>query len=239
MTSIIIFVIVIITILFLITKGMGSKNSQNSENPNDNYVIGLASEEYINFRKKFNKLVKEFGNLSKEEQRNRLVNHINNEHCKYSGTNVVDSQYIAIDIDYLIITNLKMGKDISVAKQVLLEVEDISCKKCGINTEIVYLERKIKEYQKKGETEIIDIYEEMLLHFQELKRKYEEKRKRILNEAADEADYNIKNNRFIETNIPLIADEGCFEIFDNIEVYQYKTRYGATNMKRLEKENYI
>ena len=76
MTSIIIFVIVIITILFLITKGMGSKNSQNSENPNDNYVIGLASEEYINFRKKFNKLVKEFGNLSKEEQRIHLLPHL-------------------------------------------------------------------------------------------------------------------------------------------------------------------
>lgn len=113
MAGMIIFVIVVITILFFITKGMGSKNSKN---PNDNYVVGLASEEYINFRKEFNKLVKEFGNLSKEEQRNRLINHINNEHYKVAGINVVDHERIVIDIDYLIITNLKIGKDIDVAK---------------------------------------------------------------------------------------------------------------------------
>ncbi len=230
MGGMIIFIIVVITILYFITKGMGSKNS---ENPNDNYVVGLASEEYINFRKEFNKLVKEFGNLSKEEQRNRLVNHINNEHYKYSGTNVVDSQRRAIDIDYLIITNLKMGKDIDVAKQVLLELEVESCKECGINTEIVYLERKIKEYQEKGETEIANIYKEMLLHFQELKLKLEKERKRILNETADEVEYNIENNRFIETNMQLMAEEGCFEIFDNIEHYEYRTRYGATNYEKF------
>lgn len=225
MVSMIIFVIVVITILYFISKGMGSKNS---ENPNDNYVVGLASKEYINFRKEFNKLVKEFGNLSKEEQRNRLVNHVNE--C-YKSESPGIFQDIVIDIDYLIIKNLKMGKDIDVAKQVLLEVVDMDFKKYGIS--FVYLERKIKEYQEKGETEIVNIYKEMLLHFQELKLKLEEERNRILNETANEVEYNIENNRFIETNIPLIADEGCFEIFDNIEVYEYRTRYGATNYEKV------
>ncbi|TXJ54580.1 hypothetical protein EPJ67_09890 [Brachyspira aalborgi] len=227
MVGMIIFVIVVITILYFITKGMGSKNTKNSENPNDNYVVGLASEEYINFRKEFNKLVKEFGNLSKEEQGNRLVNHVNK--CYKRETPGIFED-IVIDIDYLIIKNLKMGKDIDVAKQVLLEVVDMDFKKYGIS--FVYLERKIKEYQEKGETEIVNIYKEMLLHFQELKLKLEE-RNRILNETANEVEYNIENNRFIETNIPLIADEGCFEIFDNIEVYEYRTRYGATNYEKV------
>lgn len=225
MVSMIIFVIVVITILYFISKGMGSKNS---ENPNDNYVVGLASKEYINFRKEFNKLVKEFGNLSKEEQRNRLVNHVNKCYKRESPGIFED---IVIDIDYLIIKNLKMGKDIDVAKQVLSEVVDMDFKKYGIS--FVYLERKIKEYQEKGETEIVNIYKEMLLHFQELKLKLEEERNRILNETANEVEYNIENNRFIETNIPLIAEEGCFEIFDNIEVYEYKTRYGATNYEKV------
>lgn len=227
MVGMIIFVIVVITILYFITKGMGSKNTKNSENPNDNYVVGLASEEYINFRKEFNKLVKEFGNLSKEEQGNRLVNHVNK--CYKRETPGIFED-IVIDIDYLIIKNLKMGKDIDVAKQVLLEVVDMDFKKYGIS--FVYLERKIKEYQEKGETEIVNIYKEMLLHFQELKLKLEE-RNRILNETANEVEYNIENNRFIETNIPLIAEEGCFEIFYNIEVYEYKTRYGATNYEKV------
>ena len=28
--------------------------------------------------------------------------------------------------------------------------------------------------------------------------------------------------------MPLIAGEGCFVMLDNIEHYEYKTRYGAT-----------
>lgn len=33
--------------------------------------------------------------------------------------------------------------------------------------------------------------------------------------------------------MPLIAGEGCFEIFDNIEYYEYKTRYGTTNYEKI------
>lgn len=75
------------------------------------------------------------------------------------------------------------------------------------------------------------LHEEKRKEEERLKRKQE--RNRLLNEAADEVEYNIENNRFIETNIPLIAEEGCFEIFYNIEVYEYKTRYGATNYEKV------
>lgn len=63
--------------------------------------------------------------------------------------------------------------------------------------EIMYLERKIKEYQEKEETEIVNIYKEMLLYFQELKLKLEKERNRILDIAYNEVEYNIENNRFI------------------------------------------
>lgn len=53
------------------------------------------------------------------------------------------------------------------------------------------------------------------------------------NIAADKVEYNIENNRFIETNMQLMAEEGCFEIFDNIEHYEYRTRYGATNYEKV------
>lgn len=101
---------------------------------------------------------------------------------------------------------------------------------------IALLEIEIPKLQE-GETK--EIYKKGLSKLHEEKRKEEERlkrkqeRNRLLNEAADEVEYNIENNRFIETNIPLIAEEGCFEIFDNIEVYEYKTRYGATNYEKV------
>ena len=36
--------------------------------------------------------------------------------------------------------------------------------------------------------------------------------------ASNEIEHNIENNRFIETNMPLIAGEGCFVMLDNFEV---------------------
>ncbi|TXJ54623.1 hypothetical protein [Brachyspira aalborgi] len=101
---------------------------------------------------------------------------------------------------------------------------------------IALLEIEIPKLQE-GETK--EIYKKGLSKLHEEKRKEEERlkrkqeRNRLLNEAADEVEYNIENNRFIETNIPLIAEEGCFEIFYNIEVYEYKTRYGATNYEKV------
>ena len=101
---------------------------------------------------------------------------------------------------------------------------------------IALLEIEIPKLQE-GETK--EIYKKGLSKLHQEKRKEEERlkrkqeRNRLLNEAADEVEYNIENNRFIETNIPLIAEEDCFEIFDNIEVYEYKTRYGATNYEKV------
>lgn len=99
------------------------------------------------------------------------------------------------------------------------------------------------EIPKLKEEETKEIYKKGLSALQEKKRKEEERiriakeeeeeRSRILNEAADEVEYNIENNRFIETNMPLIAEEGCFEIFENIEYYEYRTRYGATNYEKI------
>ena len=62
-----------------------------------------------------------------------------------------------------------------------------------------------------------------------IEKEKEEERTRISNEVKD----NVENNRFIETNIPLIAEEGCFVMLDNIEVYEYRTRYGATNYEKV------
>ena len=101
---------------------------------------------------------------------------------------------------------------------------------------IALLEIEIPKLQE-GETK--EIYKKGLSKLHEEKRKEEERlkrkqeRNRLLNEAADEVEYNIENNRFIETNIPLIAEEGCFDIFDNIEHYEYRTRYGVTNYEKI------
>ena len=94
---------------------------------------------------------------------------------------------------------------------------------------IALLEIEIPKLQE-GETK--EIYKKGLSELEErLKRKQE--RNRLLNEAADEVEYNIENNRFIEINMQLMAEEGCFEIFDNIEHYEYRTRYGATNYEKF------
>ena len=69
------------------------------------------------------------------------------------------------------------------------------------------------------------------MHFQELKQEYEENKERKEQEkiqASNEIEHNIENNRFVETNLPLIAGEGCFVMLDNIEHYEYRTRYGVT-----------
>ncbi len=94
---------------------------------------------------------------------------------------------------------------------------------------IALLEIEIPKLQE-GETK--EIYKKGLSELEErLKRKQE--RNRLLNEAADEVEYNIENNRFIEINMQLMAEEGCFEIFDNIEHYEYRTRYGTTNYEKI------
>ena len=94
---------------------------------------------------------------------------------------------------------------------------------------IALLEIEIPKLQE-GETK--EIYKKGLSELEErLKRKQE--RNRLLNEAADEVEYNIENNSFIEINMQLMAEEGCFEIFDNIEHYEYRTRYGATNYEKF------
>lgn len=212
------FIIIIICVLYFIKKIFMEEDDES----NFDKYMKENKKRNEEFRKEFDNLVNEFGNLSKEEQRNRLINHINEYRRKGISVNGNDWR----DVDYLIITNLKMGKDVDVAKEVLLELCEIRCKKYGIINEIKFLEGYIEYYQKKGETEIANIYKE-------LKSKYEEERNSILNIAYNEVDYNIENNCFIETNMQLMAEEGCFEIFDNIEHYEYRTRYGATNYEKI------
>ena len=213
-------IIIIICVLYFIKKIFMEEDDES----NFDKYMKENKKRNEEFRKEFDNLVNEFGNLSKEEQRNRLINHINEGNEKRSfgimSFNAIEG------VNYLIMTNLKMGKDIDVAKQVLLEIYDIRCKKNGFSNEIESLETYIEYYQEKGETEIANIY-------QELKSKYEYERNRPLNIAADKVEYNIENNRFIETNMQLMAEEGCFEIFDNIEHYEYRTRYGATNYEKV------
>ena len=211
-------IIIIICVLYFIKKIFMEEDDES----NFDKYMKENKKRNEEFRKEFDNLVNEFGNLSKEEQRNRLINHINEYRRKGISVNGNDWR----DVDYLIITNLKMGKDVDVAKEVLLELCEIRCKKYGIINEIKFLEGYIEYYQKKGETEIANIYKE-------LKSKYEEERNSILNIAYNEVDYNIENNCFIETNMQLMAEEGCFEIFDNIEHYEYRTRYGATNYEKI------
>lgn len=62
-----------------------------------------------------------------------------------------------------------------------------------------------------------------------MEKEKEEERIRISNEVKD----NVENNSFIETNMPLIAEEGCFATFENIEYYEYRTRYGSTNYEKI------
>ena len=100
-------------------------------------------------------------------------------------------------------------------------------------------EGETKEIYKKGLSELYEIKrkeEERLKREKEaeeerirIEKEKEEERTRISNEVKD----NVENNRFIETNIPLIAEEGCFVMLDNIEVYEYRTRYGATNYEKV------
>lgn len=209
-------IIIIICVLYFIKKIFMEEDDES----NFDKYMKENKKRNEEFRKEFDNLVNEFGNLSKEEQRNRLINHVNEGNKKIMSFNAIE------DVNYLIMTNLKMGKDIDVAKQVLLEIYDIRCKKNGFSNEIESLETYIEYYQEKEETEIANIY-------QELKSKYEYERNRPLNIAADKVEYNIENNRFIETNMQLMAEEGCFEIFDNIEHYEYRTRYGATNYEKV------
>ena len=204
MAGMIIFVIVVITILYFITKGMGSKNS---ENPNSS-----------------------LDNLSKEEKRNKYINQTNVliEMYGISETTALQEECFLEE----------RGIDIDIAKEVLFELYDIKYKnkEREIDKKIEYVSSDIENCQEKGEIEKVNKYKEILLHFQELKREYEENKKMKEQEkirASNEIEHNIENNCFIETNIPLIAEEGCFEIFYNIEVYEYKTRYGATNYEKV------
>ena len=120
-------------------------------------------------------------------------------------------------------------------KKIINEIREL-IKGLELNEAIALLEIEIPKLQ---EEEAKEIYKNRLSELYNAKRKEEERLKRekeeeeerirIKNEVKD----NIENNRFIETNIPLIAEEGCFEIFDNIEHYEYKTRYGATNYEKV------
>ena len=182
MAGMIIFVIVVITILFFITKGMGSKNPNNS-----------------------------LDNLSKEEKRKRIM--LEEEAKKRK-----------------IIVEQKEKK-----KKIINEVRELIK---GLETDeaIALLENeipKLQEEETKGiyKNRLSELYNAKHKEEERLKREKEkeEERTRISNEVKD----NVENNRFIETNIPLIAEEGCFEIFDNIEHYEYRTRYGATNYEKI------
>ncbi|TXJ55580.1 hypothetical protein [Brachyspira aalborgi] len=204
MAGMIIFVIVVITILYFITKGMGSKNSENLNSSLDN--------------------------LSKEEKRNKYINQTNVliEMYGISETTALQEECFLEE----------RGIDIDIAKEVLFELYDIKYKnkEREIDKKIEYVSSDIENCQEKGEIEKVNKYKEILLHFQELKREYEENKKMKEQEkirSSNEIEHNIENNCFIETNIPLIAEEGCFDIFDNIEHYEYRTRYGATNYEKI------
>ena len=185
MVGMIIFVIVVITILYFITKGMGSKSSKNSNSSLDN--------------------------LSKEEKRKRIM--LEEEAKKRK-----------------IIVEQKEKK-----RKIINEVREL-IKGLELDEAISLLENEIPKLQ---EEEAKEIYKNRLSELNNEKRKEEERlkrekekeeeRTRISNEVKD----NVENNRFIETNIPLIAEEGCFVMLDNIEVYEYRTRYGATNYEKV------
>ena len=207
MANMIVFVMVIITILFFIKIGMGSKKYKNSKNTNSS-----------------------LDNLSNEEKRNRYINEINFLIEKYGISETTAFQEECFLEERFI--------DIDIAKKVLFELYDIKYKnkEREIDEKIEYVSSDIEHCQEKREIEKVNKYKEILLHFQELKLKYEENKKMKEQEkiqAANEVKDNVENNRFIETNIPLIAEEGCFDIFDNIEHYEYRTRYGATNYEKI------
>ncbi len=100
-------------------------------------------------------------------------------------------------------------------------------------------EGETKEIYKKGLSKLYDAKhreEERLRREKEeeeerirIEKEKEEERTRIKNEVKD----NVENNRFVETNMPLIAEEGCFVMLDNIEYYEYRTKYGATNYEKV------
>ena len=131
-------------------------------------------------------------------------------------------------------------------KKIINKIRE-SIKWIDLKKQIAILENEIPKLQ---EEETKEIYEKKLSELYEAKRRNEEKlrikkeqeeeRLRIEKEKKEEkiripneVKNNIENNRFIETNMPLIAGEGCFEIFDNIEHYEYKIRYGATNYEKV------
>ena len=131
-------------------------------------------------------------------------------------------------------------------KKIINEIREL-IKGLELDEAIALLEIEIPKLQE-GETK--EIYKNRLSELHNTKRKEEERlkrekeeeeeririekekeeeRTRIKNEVKD----NVENNRFIEINIPLIAEEGCFVMLDNIEVYEYRTRYGATNYEKV------
>ena len=155
--------------------------------------------------------------LKREEERKKIINNFRE---LIEGL-IFDEAIALLEIE---IPKLQEGETKEIYKKGLSELYEIKRKE----EERLKREKEEEEDRLRREKEA----EEERIRIEKEK---EEERTRISNEVKD----NVENNRFIETNIPLIAEEGCFEIFDNIECYEYKTRYGATNMKRLEKENYI
>ena len=74
-------IIIIICVLYFIKKIFMEEDDES----NFDKYMKENKKRNEEFRKEFDNLVNEFGNLSKEEQRNRLINHINegNEKKKF------------------------------------------------------------------------------------------------------------------------------------------------------------
>lgn len=159
----------------------------------------------ISFIKKIKDFAKEIITLKREEKRKRKIEKIVNNFGELIKGLENDEAIALLEIE---IPKLKEGETKEIYKKGLSELYDEKRKE----------EERLKR-EKEEEEERIRIEKEK-----------EEERTRILNEVKD----NIENNRFIETNIPLIAEESCFVILDNIEVYEYETRYATTNYKKVD-----
>ena len=149
--------------------------------------------------------------LKREEERKKIINNFR----EIIEGLVFDEAIALLEIE---IPKLQEGETKEIYKKGLSELYEIKRKE----EERLKLEKEEEEKRLRREKE----EEEERIRIEKEK---EEERTRISNEVKD----NVENNRFIETNIPLIAEEGCFEIFDNIEHYEYRTRYGATNYEKI------
>ena len=149
--------------------------------------------------------------LKREEERKKIINNFRE---LIEGL-IFDEAIALLEIE---IPKLQEGETKEIYKKGLSELYEIKRKE----EERLKREKEEEEDRLRREKEA----EEERIRIEKEK---EEERTRISNEVKD----NVENNRFIETNIPLIAEEGCFVMLDNIEVYEYRTRYGATNYEKV------